>query len=124
MATKKRDFNRVDRVAATLKRALAAPLGTLTSEFQLGLITVTRVQVSPDLRHADVFLSIYSNATPPKDVLKQLKEHTYELQRVVAAELRAKRTPVLRLQLDESIAANDRITRLLGGERDPDGVTE
>lgn len=112
---KTRDFNRVDRVAATIKRVLATPVADIARAACAGLVSITRVEVSPDLRRAEVYLSVFSGADESAaGVRALLREHAHELQRVLASELRSKNTPVLGFSLDDTLAQADRIDRLLG----------
>ncbi|MEQ8233307.1 MAG: 30S ribosome-binding factor RbfA [Gammaproteobacteria bacterium] len=111
---KTRDFNRVDRVAATIKRALAAPVTELARARQAGLVSITAVEVSPDLRHAAVYLSVLGEADARSAAVTLMRGHAHELQRVLGAELRTKRTPVLTFVADDTLAAADRIDHLLG----------
>lgn len=110
-----RGFGRVARVAATVQKALAGPVDALVRNELGTLATVTAVEVSPDLRHGLVHLSIYGSPEQALTCVRTLNDRAAELQRVVAGALRTKRTPVLRFKLDEGVARADRITRLLQG---------
>lgn len=113
--SKTRDFNRVDRVAATIQRVLATPVADIARAERAGLVSITRVEVSPDLRRAEVHLSVFSGAEDDAATVRAaLREHAHELQRVLATELRTRNTPVLAFTLDDTLAQADRIDRLLG----------
>ncbi|MGR8922075.1 MAG: 30S ribosome-binding factor RbfA [Gammaproteobacteria bacterium] len=120
MSAQDADFSRLDRVAATIRRALAGPLGELGRAAGAGMVTITDVDVQPDMRRAEVFLSIYADDDERQRTLEALSARVHELQRHLAGQLRTKRTPVLRLRLDDSIERGDRIGRLLSGDRDAD----
>jgi len=121
-APRGRGFGRVARVAATVQKALAGPVDALVQSEMGTLATVTAVEVSPDLRHGVVHLSIYGPPDAARACVRILNDRTAELQEVVARSLRTKRTPVLRFRLDEGVARADRIARLLhgAGEGAPD----
>ncbi|MCB1747962.1 MAG: 30S ribosome-binding factor RbfA [Gammaproteobacteria bacterium] len=114
---RERDFNRIDRVASTVKRALAQPLGELARSAGAGLVTITGVDVSPDLRHARVALSVFDGGGEGDDFVAGLAAHAAALQAVLGRELRTRRTPVLSFERDEAIARADRIQRLLDDRR-------
>lgn len=114
-APRGRGFGRVARVAATVRKALAGPVDALVQSEMGTLATVTAVDVSPDLRHGLVHLSIYGSPDQALACVRALNDRAAELQQVVAGALRSKRTPVLRFKLDEGVARADRITRLLQG---------
>ena len=110
---KAREFSRTDRVAATIKRALAAPVNELARQNDAGLVTITHVDVAPDMRRATVYLSIYDTLADPQAVLKTFSNNSTELQAVLGRELRTKRTPVISFRRDAGIERADRRTRLL-----------
>jgi ribosome-binding factor A len=64
----------------------------------LGLVTVTGVECSADLRTATVYLSSLSEAAA-----EVLEEHRGELQREVATQVRLKRTPKLAFAVDPAV---------------------
>ncbi|MGE0485744.1 MAG: 30S ribosome-binding factor RbfA [Gammaproteobacteria bacterium] len=115
---RERDFNRIDRVASTIKRVLAQPLGELARAAGAGLVTITGVDVSPDLRHARVALSVFGEHDAGDDFVAGLAAHAVALQGVLGRELRTRRTPVLSFERDDAIARADRIQRLLDGRRE------
>jgi len=115
-----REFSRVDRVGATVQRALAGPLGDIARREGAGLVTVTRVEVSPDLRHATGYLSVYGGDLDAAGFLRVLRPQAHVLQAVLARELRTRRTPVLSFRIDDGIARADRINRLLGEDAVPE----
>jgi ribosome-binding factor A len=119
-ALKDREFSRVDRVAATIKRLLAGPISELARAQNAGLVTITHVTVSSDLKYANVSLSIYGSDDGKIEFVRLLKQQAYELQSVLGRELRTRRTPVLSFELDEGIERDDRINRLLASKPLPD----
>ena len=110
---KAREFSRLDRVAATIQRVLAGPLGEIARMRGAGLVTITHVDVSADMRRAAVFLSVYADDSDKRVFIREMATHASELQAVLARELRTRRTPVLAFRLDEGIERGDRINRLL-----------
>lgn len=111
---KTRDFSRLDRVAATIRRALAVPIADLARARHAGLVSITAVELTPDLRKAEVRLSVFADADTAAAVLTHLRAHAHEMQEVLGSALRTRHTPVLTFALDETLAAADRIDRLLG----------
>jgi ribosome-binding factor A len=108
-----REFGRLERVNASVKRVLAAPLDAAARAEAGALATITAVSVSPDLRHGTVWLSVYGGPADPDAVLRAIASRAAELQAEVATKLRLKRTPVLAFRLDDALARGDRIARLL-----------
>lgn len=113
MSRNHREFNRVDRVAAVLKRTLSVSLGKIVRERNSVLVTVTRVDVSPDLRAATAYLSIFGESGLASRLFEEIVESGYMLQESVAIELKSRRTPVLSFKRDYSVEEGDRISDLI-----------
>ncbi|MBW8784897.1 MAG: 30S ribosome-binding factor RbfA [Novosphingobium sp.] len=79
-------------------------------------VSVTEVRMSPDLRHATVFIKPLLGVDED-EVLKALRTHTAYLQREVAARLRLKYAAKLKFVSDESFDVANRIDRLLSDPR-------
>lgn len=114
--SKERDFSRLDRVASTMKRVLASPLSEIARAEGAGLVSITAVDVTSDMRRANVSLSVFGEPDEAAAFVKRLRSRASELQHVLAREMRTKRTPVLSFELDDAIARADRINRLLGSD--------
>ena len=78
-------------------------------------VSVTEVRMSPDLRHATVFIKPLLGADEAA-VLKALRTNTAYLQREVAGRINLKYAAKLKFLVDESFDEGDRIDALL---RDP-----
>jgi ribosome-binding factor A len=112
----RREFGRVARVAATMRKILAGAIGELAREHGLALVAITEVDVAPDLRQATVFVSVYADALQQRAFLDALARRARELHAALARSLRTRHVPVLQFELDTSIAHGARIDELL---RDP-----
>ena len=75
-------------------------------------ISVTEVRMSPDLRHAGVYVKPLLGSDEEK-VLKALRTHTAFFQKEVAGKLRLKFAAKVRFQGDESFDVADKIDALL-----------
>lgn len=67
-----------------------------------GLVTVTGAQVSPDLRHAKVWVSVIGDGQTRRRALEGLDAGAGFLRRELGARLQTKRTPALRFELDRT----------------------
>ena len=105
--------SRPDRVADQLRSELAELLAREVHDPGIGFVTITRVQVSPDLGSARVLYTALGDDRARADSDKALQRAAPFLRRQIGARLRLKRTPELRFIYDESIAGQDRIERLL-----------
>jgi ribosome-binding factor A len=68
-----------------------------------GLISITRVEVSPDLYNARVSVSVMSETASPADALKALNAAAGFLHKELVHRLEMRRVPFLTFQLDRSI---------------------
>jgi ribosome-binding factor A len=83
---------------------------------RVGFVTVTAVDVSPDLRHARVYVSVLGDAADKDGSLDGLRAAHGYLQRRIAGELRLKHTPTLNFAIDDSIERGVRISELIDRE--------
>ena len=105
--------SRPDRVADQLRGELASLLAREVHDPGIGFITLTRVQVSPDLQLARVFYTALGDEKARTATRRALERAAPFLRRQIGARLRLKRTPELTFVYDDSIAGQDRIEQIL-----------
>src|SRR5436190_3768647 len=105
--------SRPDRVADQLRSELAGLLARDVHDPGIGFVTLTRVQVSPDLQLARVFYTALGDDKARDASRRALERAAPFLRRQIGARLRLKRTPELTFVYDESIAGQDRIEQIL-----------
>jgi len=104
--------NRIGRINEEVQRELSSLLRELKDPRVSGLISITNVDVTPDLRFAKVFVSVLE-ADKAKDTLKGLKSAGGFLRRELGARLNLRHTPQLDFVLDDSIAYGAHIFDIL-----------
>jgi ribosome-binding factor A len=106
---------RLIRVNELLKREIAEDLyrNFSMSDFDAAAITVTRVECAPDLRDANVFISIFGHENERDRMISYLNRHRQEIIRLMIKRVKLKYTPRLHFILDESIEGGDHILSLL-----------
>jgi len=105
--------SRPDRVADQIRAELAELLARDVHDPGIGFLTLTRVQVSPDIQQARVFYTALGDEKARRSSARALERAAPLLRRQLGARLRLKRTPELRFHYDESIAGQDRIEQLI-----------
>ena len=80
----------------------------------MGLLTVTAVDVSPDLRNAQVFVTQLGADVSHREVIAILEQLQTSLRRHLARNLRMRTTPALSFRFDESLERGARLSALLG----------
>jgi ribosome-binding factor A len=86
---------------------------------RLALVTVTAVEVDPDLRHARVLFD-----SIPEPAADALREARVRLQGVIASEVRLKRTPQLSFAADPAVSTGRRVEDILRQLRTADESSE
>lgn len=106
---------RIIRVNELLKREIAADIFQLftNSNFNTAAITVTRVETAPDLRDANVYISIFEHEDERVEMIRFLNRHRKEIQARMSKHVIIKYTPRLHFKLDTSIESGDRVLGIL-----------
>lgn len=111
--------NRIGRINEEVQKELSALLRTLKDpRLQGGLVTITHVDTTSDLRYAKIFVSALDKSQE-KDVLKGLKSASGYLRRELGRSLQLRYTPELQFVGDDSIQQGAHILEML---RDPNVV--
>jgi ribosome-binding factor A len=105
--------SRPDRVADQIRSELALLLAREVHDPGVGFVTITRVQVTPDLQQARVFYTALGDEKAQAASARALNRATPFLRRQIGSRLHLKRTPELQFMVDKSIAGQDRIEQLL-----------
>ena len=79
----------------------------------VGFVTITRVQVSPDLQHARVFYTSLGDAEARKNTARALERAAGFMRRQIGQRLRLRRAPEVTFEFDASIGHQDRVEQLL-----------
>ena len=111
--------HRPDRVGALLQSALSELLLRGVKDPRVGMVTITGVSLSPDLKHATVFVSTHGDAESTARTLAGLASARPYLQSQAGRRLGLRFTPELRFEIDPSIEAGARLERLLRETQPP-----
>lgn len=113
------DARRADRVAEAIRMEIATFLREGAKDPRLvGLVTITAVEVTRDLRHAKLFISVMgsdSERAATLDALESMKGH---LRTRLSKSMSLRVAPEISFKLDESVARAARIESLLAQVRD------
>lgn len=103
---------RVAKVESVIQAAVAPSLLELL-ERDAALVTVTRVDVAPDLRNATVWIGLLGDPVQTERIWARLLGLQRELQRRVTEAMTTRYVPVLHLKLDTGGQYAEEIDRLL-----------
>jgi ribosome-binding factor A len=79
----------------------------------VGFVTVTRVQVTPDLQHARIYYTSLGDPAARRNTARALDRAAGFMRRQIGQRLRLRRAPEIQFEFDESIAHQDRVEQLL-----------
>lgn len=105
---------RMGRINEELQRELSSLIRTVKDPRVTGMISVTGVETTPDLKYAKVYVSLLDK-TGAKEVLKGLKSASGYLRRELGRALQLRATPELEFIHDDSIDKGAHILELLRG---------
>jgi ribosome-binding factor A len=105
--------SRPDRVGEEIRKELAQLLSREVHDPGIGLITLTRVKVSPDLQLARAYYTLIGDEKAREETDKALTRALPFLRRMIGARIRLRRVPELRFEFDRSVENQDRIERIL-----------
>ena len=105
--------NRIGRINEEIQRELSSLLRNLKDpRLQNGLLTITHVDTTSDLRYSRIFVSAF-NKDQEKEMIKGLKSASGYLRRELGSRLNLRYTPELQFFADNSIAHGAHILDML-----------
>ncbi|HXF83390.1 MAG TPA: 30S ribosome-binding factor RbfA [bacterium] len=106
--------HRPERVEQFIRDELSQILQREVRDPRIGFISVTAVEVSQDLRHARIFVSVLGDAAQKTETMTGLASAAGYIRRALGRRLQLRFTPELSFRLDESIERGARVMKLLG----------
>ena len=108
----KKGQGRPQKLGDQIQRELSDLVAHELRDPRVGMITITSVDVSPDLSHAKVFFTILDKQNLAK-TLEGLKRSAGFLRSQLAKRIKLYTTPEVRFVYDESVERGDRLSRLI-----------
>ena len=103
---------RPQKVADLIQRELSELIRLEVRDPRVGMLTITSVDVSPDLSHAKVFITLLQKEKV-EDTLLGLQRAAGFLRSQLAHRMKMYTTPELRFVYDESVERGDHLSRLI-----------
>lgn len=94
---------RTDRIGHLMQMELSRLVLTRLKDPRLGFVTITHVDVTPDLRSACVYYSVMGDETVKRDTQTALERSAGFLQKEIASVIKIRNTPRLAFKLDQSL---------------------
>jgi ribosome-binding factor A len=118
---------RRERIAESMRGEISRIFLLGMHDPRVGFVTVTGVDLSPDLRHARVYVSVLGDAPTQEETLRALVGARGWVRRELAHSLTLRRVPDLSFRLDTTGEQGERIERLIRETRpagEPDAARE
>ena len=107
-----REFNRSERVAGTLRRELAQLIQLEIKDPEVGFVSLSDVEVSRDLAHARVFVTVFEPDMAASSV-RALNRAAAFLRRRLGQQMRIRSVPELHFEHDASVETGQRMDALI-----------
>lgn len=105
--------SRMNKIDEELRKEISTIISTeLKNPHLTGLISVTKVKTTPDLRFAKVYVSMI-NEKSKKENLSILKQSSGYIRSCIAKKVNLRNTPELVFEFDESLEYGSRIDEIL-----------
>ena len=118
-----REFSRSLRVADQIQRELAVLIRDAVKDPRMGMVSISGVEVSRDMAHAKVYVSVLGDEQSAADSLEALNHAAGFLRRELGRSMRLRTVPQLRFIHDRSLEEGARMSALIDealGTRKPD----
>ncbi len=120
------EYKRSDRIAETIREVISSILLREINDPRIQFVSVMRVEVSSDLQHAKIFVSIIGSDDKKQEAFEGLKSARGFIQRKLGKRIRLRCTPEISFKMDTSVDEGMHIYDLLqeikneGGLKDDD----
>lgn len=106
-------FSRTDRVSGELVKELSHIIQQEMKDPRLGFVSITRVELAKDLRHANAFVSVMGSDSEKEGTLKALSSGAGFIRSLISKRMKMRVIPDFTFKLDDSIEYSARIQELL-----------
>lgn len=115
-------YPRTARLSEVLREVIADELTRIDDE-RLELVTVTSIDVDPEMNRAIVYFDSMFGEEGDEGVIEALNEHRARMQASINRQMHARKTPILSFRPDEVIRSAARIEELLRQQPDTSPIT-
>ncbi len=113
MINKERPYKRTDRIADSIKSILGEIFLNKLFIEEEGILTITNVTISRDLRYAKIFITFLSSNGESKDVINELDKNKKYLRFHLGKELPTKYVPEINFYIDDTLNNVYKINELI-----------
>jgi ribosome-binding factor A len=115
---------RQNRVSELIKREISIVLQQEMQDPRIGFVTVTKVIITQDLKHAKVLVSILGDDSAKKTSMEAINNSLGKIKELLASRIKLRYMPTIQFQLDTSIEYSAHINDLLARLKKEEGWDE
>jgi len=104
---------RTEKVAEEIKHKLNTAMSKDLMELHLGLVTISKVRMTADLKMAKIYLTFLGNNYPVEKCLDKINFRKKHIRYLLGRNLKLKYTPELNFYYDDTLEYADKIQKLL-----------
>ena len=104
---------RIERLTEVIKQEVSKIILYELKDPRISFITVTKAEITPDLKRAKVYISILGDEAVQRKTMEGLEHARGFIQAEVGAHLQIRYTPLLTFCLDESVKKSQHISKLI-----------
>lgn len=104
---------RSGKLSEAIKKEISDILRNDLKDPRIGFVTITMVDVTPDLRYAKVFASVLGNEKQQKETSEVLTRATGRIRSELGRRIRLRYVPEISFKLDNSIERGTRIIKIM-----------
>lgn len=115
---------RSERLAEAIKKEMSELLRDEVKDPRIGFVSITAVEVSKDLRYANIFISVYGEPAEQKVSIEVLKKAQGFIRSELGKRIRLRYTPEITFKLDQSIKQGVHLIKLMEDVRKEGGYSD
>lgn len=103
---------RIERLTELFREQIALVVDREVEFAEGTFVTITRVEISPDARHANAYISVLGGDAG--DALATLEQNVYDIQQIINRTMRMRPVPKIRFAIDREEARREKVEESLG----------
>jgi len=106
-------YKRSEQLEKSLKREINNIIYRKINDPRINFVTITRIKVSPDLKYADIFVTIFNDEVKQKKALKGLKSATKFIRGELGKDLKLRYVPNIEFRIDEDLKQQYKLLKII-----------
>lgn len=108
-----KEFSRKVRVSNSIRKLVAPIVDRISKDHGFGLVSVTEVAISGDLKHCEIYISVFGSEEQQARAVDYFKANAASIRSELAGSLTIKHIPEVSFKADNALEQGDKMARLL-----------